>query len=66
MKPYGKNWDLIFGAGGFAGTITLDQVNKVLACAVGLLTVLILIFRLRREWKYRNSRKVYQQPPTEV
>lgn len=46
--------DIFFGATGTLGTITLTQVNAVLACVAGVLTVAVMSFRLRREWKSRN------------
>lgn len=49
-----KHPDIFFGVAGTAGTITLTQVNAVLACLAGLLTVAVMTLRLRREWKQRN------------
>lgn len=50
-----KSGDLIFGAAGTVGTLTLGQINVALGCAAGVLTVTILAFRLRREWRHRND-----------
>jgi len=54
-----QNWDVIFGTAGTAGTITLSQINAYLAFMVGVLTVIVMTIRLRREWKNRNT------PPTD-
>lgn len=52
-----KHGDIVFGAVGTVGTITLTQFNAMLACAAGILTVGVMALRFRREWKNRN------QPP---
>lgn len=50
--------DIVFGAVGTAGTLSLTQWNAYIAFACGVLTFVILVFRLRREWKHRDK------PPT--
>jgi hypothetical protein len=52
-----NHWDWIFGSVGTLGTITLGHVNAALACATGLLTVCVMLLKLRREWKNRNTPK---------
>lgn len=56
LKRY---WDVMFGTGGFFGALTLAQWNQVVALAVGVATLCVLGFRLRREWRNRN------QPPND-
>lgn len=50
-----KHWDVLFGAGGIATTLTLTQFNQMLACAAGLVTLFVLVMRARREWRHRNK-----------
>lgn len=50
-----KHWDVMFGVGGTASTITLTQVNAYLAFISGVITVFIVVVRARREWKHRNE-----------
>lgn len=50
-----KQWDIIFGTAGTIGTITLAQVNAILACFAGLLTIFVMAMRARREWRNRND-----------
>lgn len=54
-----KHADIIFGTVGTASTAVLTQVNTVLACIAGVLTVGVMALRFRREWKNRN------RPPRE-
>lgn len=48
-----KNWDALFATAGFTGTITF--INTFLGTTIALLTVTVLVFRLRREWRHRND-----------
>lgn len=50
-----KHWDVMFGAGGILTTLTLTQVNQLLALGVGLLTLFVMMLRARREWRSRNK-----------
>lgn len=47
--------DVIFGTAGTAATFGLGFVNVAAGCIAGVLTVGILILRLRREWIHRND-----------
>lgn len=51
--------DIIFGTAGTALTFGLSAVNVFLGFGAGVLTVLILALKLRREWLHRDD------PPTE-
>lgn len=50
-----KHGDIVFGTVGTAGTFTLAQFNTLLGCAAGILTVAVMVFKLRREWIDRNK-----------
>lgn len=50
-----KKFDVIFGTAGTTATLTLNQINSILALVAGLLTVGVMFLRLRREWKNRNA-----------
>lgn len=52
-----KHWDICFGVVGTGTTFSLAAINAALACAAGVITITVLLFRLRREWRNRN------QPP---
>lgn len=49
-----KHWDAVFATAGFTGTVAF--LNTLLGTAIGLLTVAVLFFRLRREWIHRNDK----------
>lgn len=51
-----KHWDSIFGTAGLVGTITLGHVNVAIGCAVGAVTLFVMVLRARREWRHRNDR----------
>jgi Na+/proline symporter len=51
--------DILIGTVGTATTFGLGFFNVVLGCIAGILTVSILLLKLRREWQHRND------PPTE-
>lgn len=53
-----KHFDIQFGFAGGIATITLNQFNSIIACVVGLLTVGVMLLRLRREWKNRNVKTI--------
>lgn len=55
MKGIMKHGDLIFGAVGTAGTITLTHINLLLGFVAGILTVGVMALRFRKEWKYRDK-----------
>jgi len=54
-----QNWDVFFGTAATAGTITLSMVNAYLAFAIAVMSLILMTFRMRREWKNRNK------PPTD-
>lgn len=49
-----KNIDICFGIAGSVTTWGLTAVNGILALIAGILTVAVMVLRLRREWKIRN------------
>lgn len=49
------NWDITFGAAGTIGTVGLSQINLMLGFLAGVLTVAVMLLRLRKEWKDRNK-----------
>ena len=49
-----KQWDILLGTVGTAGTITLSTINAWLALTAGILTVFVMALRARREWKGRD------------
>jgi hypothetical protein len=51
-----KHGDVLFGAVGTASTFGLGTINALLGCAAGVLTIAVLVFRLRREWIHRNDK----------
>jgi hypothetical protein len=55
VKHMNKNWDIIFGTGGVITTLTLTQINQILAFCAGVLTLFILAIRACREWSHRNK-----------
>jgi hypothetical protein len=50
-----KHGDIVFGAVGTAGTFTLAQINVALGCVAGVLTVAVMLFKLKKEWRDRNK-----------
>ena len=52
MKQY---WDVMFGVSGAITTLSLTLVNQLLAFCAGVVTLLILGLRLRREWQHRDK-----------
>lgn len=50
-----QHWDLIVGSFGALGTLTLSQVNGLLAFATGAITLIVMVLKLRREWLNRNK-----------
>lgn len=55
-----KHADVAFGVAGTGGTFALNAVNPILGAIAGTLTIVLLCFRLRREWKHRDD------PPTDT
>ncbi len=51
-----KQWDLMLGTAGAATTWGLSDINQALACIAGILTIVLLLYRVRREHKRRNFR----------
>ena len=52
-----KHGDILFGAIGTSATFGLAQVNQVLACIAGVMTVVVMGIKLTKEWKNRNDKK---------
>lgn len=50
-----RHGDIIMGTIGTAGTFTLATFNVLLGCIAGLLTVIVMGFKVRREWRNRNK-----------
>ena len=50
-----NNNDIAFGFIGTSATFGLSQINLVLGCAAGVLTIAVMIIRLRKEWRNRNQ-----------
>jgi len=46
---------VLLGTIGTAATFILSHFDKVLAIAAGILTVALLLLKLRREWRHRND-----------
>lgn len=44
---------VLFGAAGTAATFAL--LNSALGCVAGVLTILLLLGKLRKEWRNRNQ-----------
>jgi len=55
MNTNMKHGDIIFGAIGTTSTALLSQINVVLACAAGVLTVGVMALKFRREWRNRDK-----------
>ena len=51
-----RHWDIAGGITGTLATVTLSNVNEWLACAAGVLTVIMLSLRVRSEWINRNRK----------
>ena len=51
-----KYSDVVVGAAGTVGTFSLAQLNVWLGTGCGLVTFIVLLFKLRREWLFRNVR----------
>jgi len=51
--------DVMFGTVGTVLTFMFNAINPFLGFIAGVLTVVVLCFKLRREWLHRND------PPTE-
>lgn len=46
---------VLLGTIGTTITFILSNFDKVLAYVAGILTVVLLILKVRREWKHRND-----------
>ncbi len=55
MTKMTKHWDTMFGWVGALGTVTIGHINLYVGTAVGLVTLAVMLFRLRREWLNRNE-----------
>ena len=51
-----KHGDILFGARGTSATFGLAQVNQILACIAGVMTIIVMGVKLRKEWKSRNAK----------
>ena len=51
-----KHGDILFGAIGTSATFGLAQVNQILACIAGVMTIIVMGVKLRKEWKSRNAK----------
>ena len=51
-----KHGDILFGAIGTSATFGLAQVNQILACIAGVMTIIVMGVKLRKEWKSRNEK----------
>ena len=52
-----KHWDIAAGSLGALATIKLDEFNTHIAAACGVLTAVLLCFRIRKAWITRNVKK---------
>ena len=52
-----RHGDILFGAIGTSATFGLAQVNQVLACIAGVMTVVVMGIKLTKEWKNRHDKK---------
>jgi len=50
-----KHGDVMFGAAGSLATFVASHFNEFLGSAVGLVSLAVMLLRLRREWKHRND-----------
>ena len=50
-----NNGDIAFGVIGTAGTFGLGQINLVLGCTAGVLTIAVMLMRLRKEWRDKDK-----------
>lgn len=50
-----KSGDIIFGAVGTSATFGLTQINLTLGCIAGVLTVIVMLLKLRKEWRDRDK-----------
>ena len=51
-----KHGDILFGAIGTSATFGLAQFNQILACIAGVMTIIVMAVKLRKEWKSRNEK----------
>jgi len=49
-----RQWDLLVGVAGTVTTWGFAEANAVVAFLAGVLTLILLGFRVRREWLRRN------------
>lgn len=50
-----RQWDVLVGVAGTATSLTFAEANTIVAFMAGVLTVMLLMFRVRREWLRRNA-----------
>lgn len=50
-----KHGDIVFGVVGTTSTFGLGTINAVLGCIAGVLTVAVMLFKLRKEYRDRNK-----------
>lgn len=51
-----KHGDILFGTIGTTATFGLTLVNLTLGCIAGVMTVVVMAIKLRKEWKNRNEK----------
>ena len=52
-----KHGDILFGTIGTSATFGLSLVNLTLGCIAGVMTVIVMGIKLKKEWKHRNDKK---------
>ena len=50
-----KHGDVMLGAAGSVATFVASHFNEFLGSCVGLVSLAVMLLRLRREWKHRNE-----------
>ena len=50
-----RHWDIVVGAASTSGIAALSGVTSVLTVMTAFLTVVLLSFRIRREWLRRHD-----------
>lgn len=51
-----KHGDILFGTIGTTATFGLSLINLTLGCIAGVMTVLVMGIKLKKEWKNRNDK----------
>lgn len=50
-----KHGDLLFGTIGTGSSLGLAHINLALGISAGVVTLCVMILRLRREWNHRDK-----------